>query len=466
MSTSSNTAISPQFGRDKNQIHSTDQVHEPAAQVVSQAIARAVAMEPELAATPAHIRAGWLEQVANCIPEHAETLATAIVREGIKTIREARSEVNRARTTLMLCAEEAKRIGGEVVPFDQVPNGTGRTGWVSMRPVGLVAAITPFNDPLNLVAHKVGPAIAAGCPVILKPHEATPGPARMLLDLFSQHGLPENVFQILEGEGAETGKALVEHPDVKMVTFTGGKVSGEKVATGAGGRPTSLELGGVCSTIVLADADIETAAERIVSGMFAAAGQNCLHVQRVLVEEDIYQKMLEALLRLSAKIKRGDPMSESTDMGELIDEASCKRCAAFVDDAVSLGGRLVLGGDYSGKSFAPTLLVDVPEQARIYTEEVFGPVTVIEKIESIEDALHRLSSAGPSLSVAIFTNTLQAPFALRSLRTGSIMINDSTDFRVDAMPFGGPYPAGLAREGVQSAIQSMSEPQLMCFNLN
>jgi glyceraldehyde-3-phosphate dehydrogenase (NADP+) len=434
--------------------------------LIDTVIQTALDAEPKMDATPAYLRATYLEDTANSILQNQEALATTIVQEGIKTIREARSEVLRAYTTLKLCAEEAKRNTGEVIPFDQVKNGVGRVGWTDMRPVGLVAAITPFNDPLNLVVHKVGPAIAAGCPVIVKPHEATPGSAKQLLALFRQNGLPEGAFQVIEGAGAEIGKQLVEHPAVKMVTFTGGKVTGQAVATAAAGRPTALEMGGVCSTIVMADADLETASTRIVSGMFAAAGQNCLHVQRVLIDDAVYDSVVKSLIEKTGQIRLGDPMSEDTDMGRLISEASTQRCAGILNDALDLGATLLIGGEYGGKSFQPTLVADVPATARIYSEEVFGPITVIERFHGIDQAVTRLAAADASLALAIFTQSLSVPFALRRIRTGSIIINDSTDFRIDAMPFGGPFPAGLAREGVQCAIKSMSEPQMMCLNLN
>ncbi len=422
--------------------------------------------EAEIAATPAHARADWLEQTAAALFENRENLAATIVHEGIKTISEARSEVNRAHYTLKLCAEEARRIGGETVAFDQVPNGAGRSGWIEKHPVGLIAAITPFNDPLNLVVHKVGPAIAAGCPVILKPHQATPGPALKLAELFIDSGMPGNYFQVCDNTSAEAGEYLVQHSAIKMSTFTGGKATGIAIAKVAAGRPVALELGGVCATIVLADANLDIAPQRIVSGMFAAAGQNCLHVQRLLVDEVVYDSVVKEILALTARLKLGDPMNEQTDMGELISEAAAMRCDELVADAVESGGSIAAGGTRIGKAYQPTVLVDVSHTARIYHEEVFGPVTVIEKIRGIDDAVARLNQAEASLATAIFTQTLSSPFVLRKLRTGSIMVNDSTDFRIDAMPFGGPFPAGLGREGVKDAINSMTETQLICINFN
>jgi glyceraldehyde-3-phosphate dehydrogenase (NADP+) len=444
----------------------TPQKEGQTASLVDLVVDNALRAESEMANTPKYLRAKWLEDTANSILEHKDELAITIVEEGIKTIREARSEILRAHTTLKLCAEEARRNTGEVIPFDQVPSGVGRVGWTDMRPVGLVVAITPFNDPLNLVVHKVGPAIAAGCPVIVKPHEATPGSANQLLDLFRKNGLPDDAFQVIEGTGADVGRRLVEHSSVKMVTFTGGKSTGQLVASSAAGRPTALEMGGVCSTIVMADADLDNAVSRIVSGMFAAAGQNCLHVQRLLIDDAVYDAVVQKLVEKTKLIKLGNPMSEETDMGSLISEQSAQRCAEMLGEALKLGGELLTGGEYSGTSFQPTLLANVPKTAQIYSQEIFGPITVIERVHGIEEAVATLTAAEASLAVAIFTQSLTTPFLLRQVRTGSIMINDSTDYRIDAMPFGGPFPAGLAREGVQCAIKSMSETQLVCLNLN
>ncbi|MDH5411169.1 MAG: aldehyde dehydrogenase family protein [Alphaproteobacteria bacterium] len=426
----------------------------------------AVLAARRMAKTPTHSRADWLELAADNIACDAEGFARIIVKEGIKTIREARSEVDRACRTLRLCAGEARRLAGDVVPFDQAPAGAGRVGWTERRPVGVIAAITPFNDPLNLVVHKVGPALAAGCAVIVKPHEATPGPAHRLGEAFQQAGLPKDAFQVIEGNGASVGRALVEHGDIDMATFTGGRVAGLAVARSAAGRPTSLEMGGVCSTIVMADADLDFAVSRLVPGMYAAAGQNCLHVQRVIVEVPVYDALRERLVARVAELRLGDPMSEETDMGYLIDEASAKRCADWLAEAVAGGARVLSGGTGGGKQFEPTLVENVPVNARLVLEEVFGPITVLERVDSLHLAVERAAVSGASLAVGIFTRSLNAPFALRSLRVGSIIVNDSTDFRIDAMPFGGPFPAGLSREGVRNAIESMTEPQLICLNLN
>lgn len=433
---------------------------------IAEIVLQGVAVERPLAEIPPHVRAGWLRQVASTARRDSEPLAALIVREGIKTIREARGEVARAARTLEICAEEATRIGGESLDFGGSQAGDHRTGWTVRRPVGLVAAITPFNDPLNLVAHKVGPAIAAGCPLILKPHAKTPGPAKRLRDLFLEAGMPEGAFQVLGDTTADAGRALVENPSVRMLSFTGGRAVGTAVAASAAGRPVSLELGGICSTIVLEDADIEPASDRIASGMFAAAGQNCLHVQRVFIAEQVFEPMMQRLLNRANSVRLGDPMDEDTDMGELVDELAIRRCEDFVADAVSRGGRIATGGARERAAFLPTILTDTPPEALIHTEEVFGPITAVDRIGGIDDAVARLETADASLATAIFTRSLNPPLALRRLRTGSIVVNDSTDFRTDDMPFGGPFPAGLSREGVRYAMNSMLETQLICINLN
>ncbi len=429
-------------------------------------VKQGVAAEDVLAESPAYQRSHWLRDTAEAVRTASAELARLITREGIKTIREARGEVTRAATTLEIAAEEALRIGGETLAFDRTVAGDNRSGWTTQRPVGLVAAITPFNDPLNLVAHKVGPAIAAGCPVILKPHGRTPGPARRLRELFLESGLPEHAFQVLDDTSADAGDELVRHPAVRMLSFTGGRAVGAHIATVAEGRPVSLELGGVCASIVLADADPETTPDRLASGMFAAAGQNCLHVQRVLVATPVYEPVLERLTALAQEIRTGDPMDENTDMGPLIDDAAISRCEAFVSDAVQRGGHVVTGGKRLARGFQPTILTDTPADARIVREEVFGPITVVERIDSVDDAVARLADAEASLATAVFTRSLAPPFTLRRLRTGCIVVNDSTDFRTDDMPFGGPFPAGRSREGVRHAMADMLETQVICLNFN
>ncbi len=430
-------------------------------------VAAAVEAGYQMAASPAWQRTEWLEAVAQEVASDAEALAECIVAEGIKTIREARREVERAATTFRLAAAEVGREAGSLVALDRMPNGTGRLGISLRRPVGVVLGITPFNDPLNLVAHKVAPALAAGNAIIVKPHEKTPSAARRLLEACHRAGLPGGAVQVFEANHNEVA-ATISDPRVAMVSFTGGRIGGAAVARAAAGKPTSLELGGIASTIVMADAEIDQAVPLIVSGMFAAAGQNCLHVQRVLIENEVYDAVLDGLVGLTRKLRLGDRRDPATDMGRLIDAVALKRCADWVAEAIAHGARLETGGTVEGETFAPTILSNVPTRCRIVREEVFGPCTVVERFKTLDEAIASAARTGPALAAGIFTQSLDAPQRAAALPVGHVVVNDTSDFRVDHMPFGGPGAAGLGREGIADAVQAMTERVLICqqhFNI-
>jgi len=410
---------------------------------------------------PAHARADWLSAAADIVARGRESFAATIVAEGIKTIREARGEVDRAVRTLRLSAEEAGRIPGETMDFSADPRGTGRWGWIERRPMGVVVAIAPFNDPLNLVAHKVGPALAAGNAVIVKPHPRTPGPARMLRDALLEAGAPREAVTVFEGGVEETGY-LAGHPGTDMVSLTGGRDAGRAVSRAAAGKPVALELGGVAVTILHRDADLDLAIPRVVSGMFSAAGQNCVHVQRLLVDRTLVDDVLDRIGPATRAVRTGDPGEESTDMGPVADDGAVQRCRLFVEDALEKGASLVAGGGARGLHVEPTLLLAPGPDARIVREEVFGPVSSIEPVGDLEEALLKARLSGPAIAAAVFTRSLDVPRRLRSLPVGQIVVNDSTDFRLDALPFGGPGTAGLGREGVREAVIAMSQPQVVC----
>jgi glyceraldehyde-3-phosphate dehydrogenase (NADP+) len=415
---------------------------------------------------PAHARAEVLGRAAGLVAERREDFARTIATEGVKTIREARKEAARCAETLRLSAEEARRLGGDVVPFDQALGGEGRVGYWTREPVGVVVAITPFNDPLNLVAHKVGPAVAAGNAMVLKPHEKTPLSALKLVGVLEEAGLPEGVLRILTGDGAEIGPALVSDRRVRMVSFTGGTRTGEAIARQAGLKRLAMELGSNCPTIVMGDADLDLAAPAIVSGAFWAAGQNCLHVQRVLVHESLYEEARRRLVGGAEALRVGDKLDERTDVGPLIDEANAVRVERTVGEAVSAGARLLTGGTREGTFYAPTILESVPTRTTLYREEVYGPVTVLEGFGSYEEAVARANGVDYGLQAAIFTRDVNLALrAVRDLECGAVIVNDGTDYRIDAMPFGGVKGSGLGREGVRFAIEEMTELKLACFNI-
>lgn len=415
---------------------------------------------------PAHQRMSVLRHAADILENDHETYAATIAREGIKTIREARKEVTRCIDTLRLSAEEARRVTGETIPFDQMPGSEGRLGYYSREPIGIVGAITPFNDPLNLVAHKVGPALAAGNAIIVKPDSKTPLSALMLGQALHRAGVPAGMLQVITGPGREIGDVLVTDPRVRMISFTGGNEVGEAIAKKAGLKKVEMELGSNSPVIVMDDADMNLAVEANVSGAFWAAGQNCLHVQRLLVHENIYDEFVARFVARTETYNVGDKMDEATDMGPLINEAAAIRVEQMVDEALAAGATLLTGGERSGSFFAPTVLADLPDECSLATEEVYGPVTVIYKFGTLDKAIERANNVDYGLQAGIFTQNIKTAFrAISGLHCGGVMVNDSTDYRIDAMPFGGVKGSGLGREGVRFAVEEMTEPKVVCLNL-
>lgn len=409
----------------------------------------------------AHHRSDLLHRASLLVREKSGELAGIIASEGIKTIREARSEVLRCAETLKLGAEEAKRIDGGLIPLDQVPSGEGKIGFYEQRPAGIVVGITPFNDPLNLVAHKVAPAIATGCPVIIKPHPQTPFSAIALHRIFEEAGMDEPLFQLVQG-GVEAAQALVSDPRPRIVSFTGGKAGGDAVARSSGIKHLSLELGGVGVVAVAADADIGKAALAIHSGAFWAAGQNCVHAQRIIADTDIYDELRSRLLSLAGAMSLGPKKCEGTDMGPCVSEGSAQRLARACGMAASFGAAIGCGGTHEGTRFQPTWLLDVHPENPVLRDELFGPVSTLERAKGFDEILRRTAGAGDAIHSALFSNSLEWSMAFwRVAPAAAVMINDSTDFRIDAMPFGGIGSAGLGREGLRDAVAGMTEKRMM-----
>jgi len=416
--------------------------------------------------TAAHERMAVLRRAADRLEAEQEDFARLIAREGVKTIREARKEANRAADTLRLSAEEARRIHGETLAFDQRPGSEARFGYYVPEPVGIVAAITPFNDPLNLVAHKVGPALAAGNAIVLKPDSKTPLSALKLARLLMESGLAPEVLQVVTGRGSVVGDALVRDPRVRVVSFTGGKETGEAIVRAGGLKRYSMELGSNAPTIVLDDADVRSAIPAILSGAYWAAGQNCLHVQRLLVQDGVYQAVRDGMVDGAEHLAQGPKLDEATDMGPLIDASNAERVADMVGEARTAGAHLLTGGGFEGTRFEPTLLENVPDTSRLAREEVYGPVTILRRVRDLDEAVAIANDVDYGLQAAIFTRDLDtAHRAVSALHYGGVMVNDSTDYRIDAMPFGGVKGSGLGREGVSFAVQEMTELKLASFRL-
>ncbi len=411
-------------------------------------------------------RAQVLYKAANIISDKLEDFATVIAREGSKTINEARKEVSRCVNTLTCSAEEAKRILGETIPFDSFPGGEKRRGFYYRFPIGVVLAITPFNDPLNLVAHKLGPAIAAGNSVILKPATVTPLSAIKLVEALLEAGLPPKAIQVITGIGSKIGDPLVSDERVRMVSFTGGVEAGKHIASVAGIKKIGMELGSNSPVIVWKDSDLNLAVESCVSGAFWAAGQNCIGVQRLLIHRDIYDEFKTRFVECTKQYKIGDKLKEETNMGPMITKSEAKRVEEWVNEAVKKGATVLCGGKREGTLFEPTVLEKVPSNATIHHEEVFGPTVNLYPVDDLDEAIKEANSLPYGLLAAIFTSNVDVAFkAAYELDCGGVIINDSTDYRLDSMPFGGVKYSGLGREGLKFSLQEMTEPKVVCFNL-
>jgi acyl-CoA reductase-like NAD-dependent aldehyde dehydrogenase len=415
-------------------------------------------------ALPRHRRAAILENAARLVEERRDEFARTIVSEAGKTIAQARKETLRCINTLKLSAEEAKRNAGEVVPFDAFAGSESRQGWFTREPLGIIAAITPYNDPLNLVAHKLGPAIAGGNAVVLKPSELTPLSALNLVRNLVEAGLPEEIVTVAVG-GADLGRSIVSARDVRMVSFTGGFATGEAISRSAGLKKLAMDLGGNAPVIVMADCDLEKAVEGSISGAFWAAGQNCIGTQRVLVQASCYERFREAFLVGTTKLRVGDPAREETDVGPMISLTAAERAEATVEQAIRAGARLLCGHRRAGTLYSPTVLEGVGHESRLWREEIFAPVVMLERFETLADAIRMANEPDYSLHAGIFTSNLaDALEAAASIEAGGIMINDSSDYRFDAMPFGGFKHGNMGREGVRFAYEDMTQPKVVCIN--
>lgn len=411
-------------------------------------------------------RAQILFKTAAIISDNLEEFAATIAQEGSKTITEARKEASRCVNTITASAEEAKRILGETIPFDSFPGGEKRRGYYYRFPIGVILAITPFNDPLNLVAHKLGPAIAAGNSVILKPATVTPLSAVKLVEAMVQAGLPPQAIQVITGYGHEIGDALVSDERVRMISFTGGVEAGKHIAKLAGIKKIGMELGSNSPVIVWKDADVDLAAESCVSGAFWAAGQNCIGVQRLLVHKDIYDEFKKKFVARTKQYKIGDKLKDDTNMGPMITEAEAIRVEKWVNEAKAKGALVLTGGKRKGALYEPTVLEKVPKEMKIHCEEVFGPTVNLYEIDDLDEAIKEANSLPYGLLAAIFTSNVDVAFkASYELDCGGVMINDSTDYRLDSMPFGGVKYSGLGREGLKFSLQEMTEPKVVCFYL-
>jgi acyl-CoA reductase-like NAD-dependent aldehyde dehydrogenase len=415
---------------------------------------------------PAHRRAEILGRVAELLAQRQEDAARTICAEAGKPLKAARVEAARAVSTYTFAAVAARTLAGELVPMDASQAGEGKLAFTVRRPVGVVAAITPFNFPLNLVAHKIAPALAAGCAVVLKPAAKTPLSALFLAELQAEAGLPPGWLNVVCGPSAPIGDLLVDDDRVRMITFTGSSQVGWDLRQRAARKKVSLELGNATPVIVAADADLEEAAAKLAANAFSFAGQSCISVQRIYVQRSVYQAFLERFLPHVEALVVGDPADEATDVGPVIDEAARRRILAWIDEARSLGAEVLAGGRAENGLILPTVLAAVPPQAKVSCEEVFGPVVTVAAYDGLEEALALANGTRYGLQAGIFTADLRTAFrAAQALEFGGVTVNEAPTYRADQMPYGGVKDSGTAREGPIYAAREMTEERLVVLQL-
>jgi acyl-CoA reductase-like NAD-dependent aldehyde dehydrogenase len=414
---------------------------------------------------PAHARAGALAKIARALTDRQEDFARTIMAEAGKPIVDARREVARAIQTFTVASEEAKRIMGEVIPMDVAPGMERYLGMVSRVPIGPVLGITPFNFPLNLVAHKVAPCLAVGNPIVLKPAPQTPLTALLLGGLVYDTDLPAGALNIVPCDNT-LAEQMVMDARVKMVSFTGSAAVGWMLKAKCGKKRVVLELGGNAGVIVEPDADLETAAQRCVAGGFVYSGQSCISVQRVFVQESVYGAFLDKVVARASALKAGDPADEGTVIGPLIDEAAARRIEEWVGEAVAEGACVRVGGKRSGALVEATVLTQVDPHMKVSCREIFGPLITVTPYQTFEQALAALNDSDFGLQAGVFTRDVEKVFrAYRELDVGAVLANEIPTFRADHMPYGGMKESGLGREGVPYAIEEMTEPKLLVLNL-
>ncbi|MGO8947201.1 MAG: aldehyde dehydrogenase family protein [Ktedonobacterales bacterium] len=439
-------------------------IHRAGPQEIEEAIASAVRAFQITRRLPSWKRCDVLERISRGILERREEFARTIALEAGKPIKTARAEVDRASFTFKVASEEARRIYGEIVPLDWLPGNEDRVAEIYRVPLGVVTGITPFNFPLNLVAHKVAPALAAGDPILIRPASQTPVSALMLGELVLAAGWPEGGIAVLPS-ATEDAAPLVEDERIRALTFTGSPVVGWELKQRAGRKRVTLELGGNAGVIIHHDADVAYAAERITWGGFSYAGQSCISVQRVFVHQDCYQPFLDALLPRVRALKVGDPLDEATDVGPVINGGESERVATWVDEARSGGAEALLGGEHRGTLWEPTILAGVAATMRVANREVFAPLISIIPYTDAHEAIHAVDQSDFGLQAGIFTrDLLLAREAFLEIEVGGLIVNDVPTYRIDHMPYGGVKHSGSGREGLRYAIEEMTEMKLLALN--
>ncbi len=439
-------------------------VHRAGPEEIEKAIAAAVAAFQVTRRLPAWRRSDVLGRVSAGIAGRREEFARTIALEAGKPIKTARAEVDRAIFTFQIAAEEARRISGEVVSLDWLPGNEGRVAHIGRVPLGPVAGITPFNFPLNLVAHKVAPALAAGDPIIIRPASQTPVSALMLGELVLAAGWPVGGFAVVPS-ATDDAAPLVEDERLRALTFTGSPIVGWALKARAGRKRVTLELGGNAGVIVHSDADVAYAAERIAWGGFSYAGQSCISVQRVFVHAQVYDAFVESFVGRVRALKVGDPLDDATDVGPVITRGEADRVATWVEEARAGGAEALLGGSHTGTLWEPTVLVGVKATMRVANHEVFAPLVSVTPYDDVHEAIRTVDASDFGLQAGLFTNDLRViQEAYDNIEVGGLMVNDVSTYRIDHMPYGGVKQSGLGREGVRYAIEDFTEMKLLTLN--
>jgi acyl-CoA reductase-like NAD-dependent aldehyde dehydrogenase len=426
-----------------------------------EAVEAAVAAFEQTRRLPAYERSAALRKISGGLTARRDEIGRLIALESGKPIRDALGEVDRAVLTFRVASEEAERIGGEVLPLDLNPASRGRTGITRRFPIGPIAAISPFNFPLNLAAHKLAPAIASGNPIVLKPPSKDPLTMLTVAEIVAETGLPDGAVSVLPMT-RELGDRMVSDERFKLLTFTGSPAVGWPMKARAGKKRVVLELGGNAGVIVDRSADIDWAVRRILAGAFSYSGQVCISVQRMFVHEGVWDDFMGRFVEGARKLRLGDPLDPATDIGPMVDPAAAARTQAWVDEARALGGRVLLGGTADGSYFPPTVLVDTPVTARVCAQEAFAPLVVAFPFADFGDAVRRVNDSRYGLQAGIFTNDLaHAWSSFEELEVGGVIVNDVPTYRIDHMPYGGSKDSGQGREGVRYAIDDMTEIRIL-----
>ncbi len=431
------------------------------AAILEKSISKGLAVQPELAKLPSYKKFEILRSISDALKADRRRLGEVLAAESAKPLKYALAEIDRSAQTFLIAAEESKRVPKEYMSLDWTPNGTGREGLVKYFPIGLIAGIAPFNFPMNLAVHKIAPAIATGCPIILKPASATPLSTLELARIIDATELPKGAVSVLPMD-RPTGNQLVTDERFKLLSFTGSPVVGWEMKKQSGKKKVVLELGGNAGVIVSATADLQDALKKSIVGAFSYSGQICIHAQRFFVHSSLYDAFVEGMKAATARLKPGSPLQEDADVSSMIDEDNAQRVEMWVKEAVAQGAELLCGGGRQGTFVEPAILLNSNNSMKVYAEEVFGPVICINRINTIEEAIHQVNDTSFGLQCGVFTNAVSdLDLCFNHLEVGGVIHNDVPTLRFDQMPYGGVKDSGLGREGVRYAMHDMLEPRVL-----